>query len=94
MDLATGIDLITRERNKQIQQFTKEHDAEHLDGQLSCAAASCVERAMNIAEEDNGLQMFDWPWDDGDKRFTDDRITNLVKAGALICAEIDRIKGV
>ena len=33
-----------------------------------------------------------WPWDDHDGRGKADVITSLVKAGALIAAEIDRLQ--
>lgn len=93
--MSKGIELISRERNKQLSKWGDEHDSTHLEGELSWAAASCLERAIIIAEEDKDAeQMFDWPWDTGDDRKVDDRIVNLVKAGALIAAEIDRLSKV
>jgi hypothetical protein len=35
----------------------------------------------------------DWPWNDDDWKPSPDPIRNLVKAGALIAAEIDRLQG-
>jgi len=34
----------------------------------------------------------DWPWDDAGLKLSDDPIRNLVKAGALIVAEIERLQ--
>lgn len=82
--------LIVAERYRQItvESYTPEHDDEHDKGELVWAARAYA-AAYNLPffhPEDVG-----WPWDRASWKLTDDPIRNLVKAGALIAAEIDRL---
>jgi hypothetical protein len=100
----TSIELIAaeRERQKTVEGWTPEHDDAHVGGELSWAAAcytnvgSAVIRGA-VAEEfpaDMMIDHGDWPgdWDASWWKPSDDPIRNLVKAGALIAAEIDRLQ--
>jgi hypothetical protein len=85
-----------RIRQKVSEGWTPEHDARHLEGELSVAAAC-------YAVEGVFLDMFEisviqhpygdaWPWaKEWDKRRKHDRMRRLEIAGALIAAEIDRL---
>jgi hypothetical protein len=100
----TGVELISDERQRQIEKegWTAEHDAEHTYGELADAAVMYAMRGywkkridpMIVGTEDMPGIM--WPFrGDGFKPSTDGgldgRIRDLVKAGALIAAEIDRL---
>ena len=98
----TGAGLIVIERVRQIKEegWTPEHDAEHTAGQLADAAASYAmspdtRKTLTIfCKESDGLPPT-WPWDGlWWKPCPNDRIRELVKAGALIAAEIDRLMAV
>ncbi len=112
----TGIELIQRERARQVSEegWTPEHDDDHADGSLALAAA-CYATPVLLFEQNafaGGLSFVDpWPWGSHDKRFAygdrrdnrgnilpdpstyndEERLDLLVKAGALIAAEIDRL---
>lgn len=82
----SGAELIAAERRRQmdVEGWTPEHDDAHDGGELvNAALAYCM-----------GLFSC-WPWDTAWwKPSPDDRVRELVKAGALIAAEIDRIQRV
>ena len=81
--MKTGIELITEERQRQIEKegWTEEHDDEHVDGDLAQAAAAYATNLITL-----------WPWEyESWRPSVDDRRKNLIKAGALIAAEIDRV---
>ncbi|HKS28948.1 MAG TPA: hypothetical protein VJS44_14070 [Pyrinomonadaceae bacterium] len=86
----SGIDLITKERQRQIEEegWTPDHDDEHGDGEL-LAAAICY-------AHNSGQFKFTspraWPWAESWWKPTGDRVRDLAKAGALIAAEIDRLE--
>lgn len=83
---ASGAELIAAERHRQISEegWSIAHDSiRHLEGELT-SAAICY--AKNSPE--------DWPWEMQRWKPSDDPMRNLVKAGALIAAEIDRAKNV
>ncbi|HRL94738.1 MAG TPA: hypothetical protein PK873_14390 [Pseudomonas sp.] len=90
---------VLAERIRQIQQrgFHPEHDDEHTDGSLSRAAVCYVEEACSqIGDPDRALNITRlapdlWPWDDDDWKPSGAARRNLVKAAALILAEVDRI---
>lgn len=104
--MKTGIELIAAERERQILQegWTPEHDDGHSLGELSEAAACYAMVASanvrgSIAEEWpatmlNGFNdsLMSWPWNDEWWKPSDDPARNLIKAGALIAAEIDRLQ--
>lgn len=91
----TGIDAIAAERRRQIEEegWTDEHDDEHVDGQLARAAACYADHAADDTERrlrHKRLPPAFWPWDT--KWWNPkDRRQDLIKAGALIAAEIDRL---
>jgi len=97
--MPTGIELIAEERLRQVSEegWTPEHDAEHVNGELADAAA-CYAATPDFRDEleehtDEGLADLLWPWDASWwKPSPDDRVRELVKAGALIAAEIDRLQ--
>lgn len=100
----TGIELIAEERRRQIEKegWTVEHDIfEHQNGQLVDAAVSYAltkeERkilSQMVAADGNPSDIPPtWPFEkEWWKPTPDDRIRELVKAGALIAAEIDRLE--
>jgi len=87
--MKTGIELIAKERERQIAEegWTKEHDALHVNDELALAAV-CY--ATPPYKDHRGSY---WPWSfDWFKPSPYNRIRELVKAGALIAAEIDRLQ--
>ena len=93
----TGIELIAKERERQIEKegWTKEHDAKHHENDLAVAASAYAmpDGARTFMHTcDNVYLPIFWPFDaKWWKPTPDDRVKELVKAGALIAAEIDRI---
>jgi hypothetical protein len=83
-----GLELIAKERERQIEVegFTPEHDRQLYGGSLA-AAAGCYALYDWSRKDCERL----WPWDRKWWKPSDDKIRNLVKAGALIAAEIDRL---
>lgn len=85
----SAIEDITNERQRQIEVegWTPEHDDEHGNGELADAAACYAgdRRQFNAAAPTN------WPWSQGWWKPGPDRRRQLVKAGALIVAEIERL---
>jgi len=82
--------LIALERARQVSEegWTPEHDAQHTGGELAQAAACYCIVKPGPAEQVNL-----WPW--SVERFKREgaplpTLRDLVKAGALIAAEIDR----
>ena len=86
----TGAELIVAERQRQIEQenWSAGHDDAHQHGELR-DAASCylLDAGVHPTGDPGGW----WPWDDAWWKPSDDPVRNLVKAGALLAAEIDRI---
>lgn len=82
---------VLAERRRQIEKegWTPEHDDEHNDGSLASVAA-CY--ACGCCSEEPGDGAPSWPpsWDASWWRPKDNR-RNLVKAGALILADIERL---
>jgi hypothetical protein len=95
----TGIELIDAERERQVSEegWTPEHDAGHRDETIVMAAV-CYATPEDRREYHGGPTFrshapIRWPWGSQCWKPTpDDRIRELVKAGALIAAEIDRLK--
>lgn len=92
----TGVELIAKERARQISQegWTPEHDDKYESGQLAKAAAcySIPNVLEYLPSGGMSLLMRIWPgkmqnW----KPTPNNRIRELTKAGALIAAEIDRL---
>jgi hypothetical protein len=85
-----GAELIAIERQRQVavEGWTPEHDDIHLQGELA-EAARCY--CSLVVTKSTRLPIF-WPWSHSWWKPSDDPIRNLVKAGALIAAEIDRLQ--
>lgn len=85
----SGAELIAIERARQafIEGWTPEHDDEHEDGELARAAACYADPVPWHPVPPR------WPWE---RRWwkpsPEDRVRELMKAGALIAAEIDRLQ--
>jgi hypothetical protein len=100
--MSAGAELIAAERRRQVEGegWTAEHDADHIGGVLGMAA-SAYTWAAQLADSMDASDMTPadwkqwcpdyWPWDLADWKPSNDPIRNLVKAGALIAAEIDRV---
>lgn len=97
-----GIDLIAQERIRQIEEerFNREHDKQHNECELAWLAVSYImPHALRVKCDCGALWlitpgvMFDQTGFDQAlfKRHSKGNIERLVKAGALIAAEIDRI---
>ncbi len=85
---------VVGERTRQIldEGWTPEHDDAHTDGQLAQAGACYPHEAARAARTDprrDGAPL-SWPWGRGWWK-PKDRRRDLVRAAALIIAEIERI---
>lgn len=94
--MKTGIELIAQERAAQVSRegWTPEHDDEHSAGEMAQAAACYAAVACEQAKGEDGPFVHDpslWPWDASWFK-PKDQLRNLVRAGALIAAEIDRVQ--
>lgn len=100
-----GIESIAAERQRQVEEegWTPEHDDDHSDGEIARAAACyawVASKSDFFRENENSGGWWKepvpvilkrlWPW--GLKWWKPkDRRADLVRAGALIAAEIDRL---
>jgi|GEM_PF-5624672 len=95
--MPTGIELIAAERQRQIDQegWTAKHDDQWEDGELVKAAISYLvatdDEASNFTKTRESFSLSFWPWE---LRWwkPKTRRENLIRAGALIAAELDRIE--
>ena len=101
--MKNAIELIAEERQRQInvEGWTSDHDDKHTDGSIADAAgcyalsADQREKYQSFSVTYNRWYPRWWPktWDvKWWKPSPDDRIRELVKAGALIIAEIERLQ--
>jgi len=98
--MPTGIELIAEERKRQVEVegWTAHHDQEmHSDEEMAMAAVCYATptdfRHTRVAN--SSLIPIEWPWNARWWKPTpDDRVRELVKAGALIAAEIDRLNAI
>ena len=97
-----------RQRQITQEGWTPEHDDEHDAEQLACGAAYYalppamrVERVLFLSGapgpreiyEKRSIAEFIWPWTDNWRKPTpNNRVKELVKAGAMIAAEIERLQ--
>ena len=96
----SAIELIKAERERQVsaEGWTPEHDDAHDNDALANAgahyAASESERYLSAVRNVHGHRVpIRWPWEnDSWKPAPENRIRELVKAGALIVAEIERLQ--
>ena len=91
---SNGAGLIASERFRQVtvKGFTPKHDAEHDDHSLLIAAACYLTEAASPRHMEWPKVPAEWPWGREWWNPSADPIRNLVKAGALIAAEIDRLQ--
>lgn len=99
-----GTKLITQERLRQISDegWHQKHDALHTGGELLQAAACYISAAQTALIRPDAVEYHSnppfnqgpahWPWLRKWWKPSNDPIRNLEKAGALIAAEIDRLK--
>lgn len=93
MRITKAADDVLAERQRQIQQegWTEEHDDQHREGEMANAAATYAmtpdRRSIGVGED---VLDYLWPWS-ADWWKPTDRRRDLVKAGALILAEIERL---
>lgn len=103
--MKSGIELIAEERQRQISEegWTPEHDDHHADGELadatSCYALTRGRTSYNAGVRIEIFRSSRWPFSSFWKPrkhegfYTpEERIKELVKAGALVAAEIDRFQ--
>jgi hypothetical protein len=100
-----GVELIAAERKRQVEAegYTAAHDDAHVNSEIALAGACYA-----IPDGDDRAELIEfpshttidgmriaplWPWAHRwYKRTPLDRVRELVKAGALIAAEIDRLQ--
>ncbi len=102
----SGIELIAAERLRQVEKenWTPEHDDTHTAGSLAVAGACYALQAASKAGELHGSWKRNyhetserlWPWKGNHSnewwKPSPDPVRDLVRAGALIAAEIDRLE--
>lgn len=89
--MTQGASLIMQERIRQIadEGFALEHDDQHMEGELVQAAVRyAAGHQLNVDLE--SVAMASWPWDESSYK-PSTPIRDLIKAGALIAAEVDRL---
>jgi len=97
MNVDEAIELIKKERQRQVsyEGWSPEHDDLHDKGELAMAAAcyAAPEQVYTVKVRNDFYGFHDaWPWDKGwDKRDKHDRQKQLVIAGALVIAELERL---
>lgn len=84
--------LAERERQKSEERFDAPHDDRHTHGELAYAAACYALAGTGLALKEwlRTIIFRLWPWDQERWKHTDKR-RSLVKSGALILAEIERL---
>lgn len=89
----SAIEDITAERKRQIESegWTPEHDNTHMDGMMATAGATYALNAYGMAwaSRPEGVP-YTWPWGREWWKPSNPR-RDLVKAAALIVAEIERL---
>ncbi len=90
MDLTKAAQDVLTERQRQIKAegWTAEHDDRHSSGDLALAAA-CYAAVGEPHPEDEPPEI--WPWEPEHWKPSKDDRRNLVKAAALLLAEIERL---
>ena len=98
--METGIELIKKERERQKERWDAEHDETHTS---MCLTTAAVSYALHVASKyadvhESWKETYQkyatnlWPFDgEWFKPTPNDPVRQLVKSGALIAAEIDRI---
>lgn len=88
----TALEDIAAERRRQIEAegWTLEHDDRHAEGELAQAAAAYAAASTFYRVDPYAAVLSVWPWSRAWLKPTTPR-RDLVKAGALIIAEIERL---
>jgi hypothetical protein len=86
-----GAARIAAERRRQVERegWTPEHDDEHENGELLAAAVKYIDAGADVDLE---MRPPVWPFEASSWKPSDDQVCCLTKAGALIAAEIDRLR--
>ena len=86
-----GTYLIQKERERQIVEegYTDNHDSEHNIDEFVKAAISYAMYDLEGSQDNYSYAW--WPWEEIGWK-PKDRLRNLVRAGALIAAAIDRLE--
>jgi hypothetical protein len=93
----SGSEMISTERERQVtsEGWTPEHDDEHDKAELAQAAGYYLHEAIIKTKYGTNSLHYEhpirWPWEEKSWKPSEDPARNLVKAGALIAAEIDRL---
>lgn len=93
-----GCVLIEAERVRQISEegYSEAHDDGHTSSEMARAAKvllKCAMRQLRGAPMAHVMSLhFGWPWSRRSFKVSPDPLRQLVKAGALIAAEIDRLE--
>lgn len=87
----TALADIAKERQRQrgVEGWSSAHDDAHDAGEMASAAACYALSATGLRGDDGAMLRF-WPWDDHWWK-PSNRRRDLIKAGALIVAEIERL---
>src|SRR5678815_3762784 len=88
----SGAELISRERSRQMSEegWSAEHDDTHVHGEMAVAAARYALAHSRATTAKTAVNRA-WRWNSYWFK-PKDTISNLVRAGALIAAEIDRLQ--
>ena len=96
--MKTAIELITEERQRQIEKegYSSEHDLLHDGGELAIAAACYAAHPMTIYRFDEYARSLQFkkviPFDEYEIDDKHSELRRLIIAGALIVAEIERLQ--
>jgi len=87
-----ALELVEEERHRQISEkgWTADHDDTHTNGELSRAAA-CYVGVTYATEERSKTYKNYWPWNIQSYKPSNDPKRNLIKAAALILADLERL---
>jgi len=91
MNAQASIDVID-ERVRQLEEedWDYTHDDEHINGELIHAAICYAQIGQNPYDPQGQVRPMTWPWGDDDWKPKSNR-ENLVRAAALLIAEIERL---
>lgn len=92
--MKTGVELIAEERARgiNVEGWSPSHDDEHRRGELHDASLCYSRAAINVGHPAMQSAPLEWPFEPEWWKPSPDPVRNLVKAGALIAAEIDRLQ--
>ena len=91
--MKSGIELIADERRRQVEEegWTEDHDRAQRFQHLALAGACYANLASKEHPEKEPLEPTQWPWSYMWWK-PKSHLRNLVRAGALIAAAIDRLQ--